>query len=59
MDCLFSKYIPKSTEDCIILKPTKKTFLNGLSSKYSTLYPQELENKISESVFKEAIYGIN
>ena len=47
MDCLFNKAIPKSSSIKIIIKPTSKTFVTGISSSYDETYPEELKNRIS------------
>ncbi len=48
MDCCFNKSIPKTEGKTIILRPTSKTFINGLAPSYETTYYPVLENYISE-----------
>ena len=35
MDCCFNRYIPKSQDDMIVIRPAGKTFINGMSEAYS------------------------
>ena len=35
MDCYFNKFIPKPSEDTIIIRPATKTFVNGMAESYS------------------------
>ena len=56
MDCIFNKFIPKSSNKKIILRPTSKTFISGIAQSYDTTFPNELSNIISE---KEYSYAIN
>lgn len=35
MDCCFNRFIPKSTQDRIVIRPASKTFINGMSESYS------------------------
>ena len=35
MDICFNRYIPKSTDDVIIIRPASKTFVNGMAEAYS------------------------
>lgn len=56
MDCIFNKCIPESSNNKIIIRPTSKTFINGLAQSYDTTFPNELSNIISE---KEYSYAIN
>lgn len=56
MDCIFNKCIPESDERRIILRPTSKTFINGLASSYETDYNPRLKDYISE---REYSYVIN
>jgi hypothetical protein len=56
MDCIFNKFIPLTDEQKIILRPTSKTFINGMAPSYDTTYPEELRDYISE---REYSYMIN
>ena len=56
MDCIFNKLIPLTDEQKIILRPTSKTFINGMAPSYDTTYPEELRDYISE---REYSYMIN
>src|SRR5689334_1141626 len=58
MDCYFNKYIPKSEGNRIILKPTSKTFINGLAASYETTYYPILAKYISEKEYNYAMNGI-
>lgn len=35
MDCVFNAFIPKSTDDMIVIRPASKTFINGMAESYS------------------------
>ena len=35
MDCVFNRYIPKSAEDKLIIRPGSKTWFNGMAESYS------------------------
>ena len=35
MDACFNRYIPKSSDDTIIIRPASKTFVNGMAEVYS------------------------
>lgn len=59
MECLFNRYIPDSTKNLIIIKPIGKTFINGLASSYDESFPIELNGKIDELTYKNAIGEIN
>ena len=59
MDCVFNKLIPESTLDRIILRPTSKTWVNGIAHSYSEDYPIGLEAYMTEDEFLEAIGSIN
>ena len=59
MDFLFNKFIPPSSDSLIILHPVSKTFINGLSQKYSDLYPFQLENLLEKDKFFKCISQIN
>ena len=56
MDCVFNHYIPETEGRSIILRPTSKTFINGLASSYDTSYHPKLKDYISE---REYSYVIN
>ncbi len=56
MDCAFNKLIPEETNTRIILRPTSKTFINGLASTYDTTYNPLLKDYITE---KEYHYVVN
>lgn len=60
MDCIFNVLIiPKSSPSKIIIPPIKKTFINGLSSKYSQEYPEQLSTYIDSKTYLECISQIN
>ena len=59
MECFFHFLAPKSTNSIIILKPTGRTFINGLSTSYDSNYPSKLEPYINENIFKQLIVEIN
>lgn len=59
MDWCFNKCIPKSTQSRVILKPTSKTWVNGLASSYDNKYPQLLIGKLDEKDFAQSIEAIN
>jgi hypothetical protein len=56
MDCIFNNYIPETAGRIIILRPTSKTFVNGLAATYDTSYHPMLKDYISE---REYSYAIN
>ena len=35
MDCCFNRFIPKSTNDMLVIRPASKTFINGMAEAYS------------------------
>ena len=45
MDCFFKRYIPKTTEDTLIIRPGSKTWWNGMSESYSY---RDYDNKLME-----------
>lgn len=43
MDCCFNLFIPKSSQDLIVIRPAGKTFINGMCQSYSfDEYDQEI-----------------
>ena len=56
MDCLFNNLIPKSQDNKIILRPTSKTFINGIAQSYDTTFPSQLKDILNE---REYSYAIN
>ena len=42
MDCLFNLQIPRSTETCVVIRPTGKTFITGVASSYGALYDKKV-----------------
>ncbi len=56
MDYIFNNFIPRSEENKIIIRPTSKTFINGIAQSYDTTYPEELKDYISE---REYSYMMN
>ncbi|CAG9322791.1 unnamed protein product [Blepharisma stoltei] len=59
MDCYFNKRIPNSKIGSVIIRPTSKTFVSGLSSSYDEKYPEELKDIMTENEFIEDIKEIN
>lgn len=51
--------IPKNTDSLVKLEPISKTFINGLSKKYSDVYPRELEPHLQKEKFFQSITEIN
>ncbi len=43
MDVCFNRYIPKSSDDTIIIRPASKTFVNGMAEVYSD---QDYDSKL-------------
>lgn len=56
---LFHFLIPKSTATKIIIKPKGPYFINGLSKKYSTKFPKQLESYLKPEEFTLIIDEIN
>ena len=59
MDFIFNYFIPESTEERIIIRPTGKTFASGLAYSYSADFPEELEGIIYEEDYYEMMLTIN
>ena len=60
MDCILNKLlIPKENDKIIILKPSSKTFIDGVASSYETTYSEKLRKYISENEFEYIINNIN
>jgi len=59
MDCIFNKFVPKSTNNRIIIPPTGKTFISGIASTYSENFPKELQPYLSESDFIKVMAEVN
>ncbi len=61
MDSCFNKYIPKSTDDMIIIRPAGKTFINGMSEVYSfdEYDPQALKGILTKQDFESMIGKLN
>jgi len=60
MDCIFNMFIPKSTFNCVIIRPAGKTYINGMASAYSLKYPEEhLKGRLPQGDFEEGIALIN
>jgi hypothetical protein len=59
MDCLFNKYIPASTKTQIIIRPSSKTFITGLSSSYDETYPTAISHRISVEEWAGIMTRIN
>lgn len=55
MDCVFNSCIPKTEGKTIILRPTSKTFINGLAASYETVYYPVLKDYISEKEYLNAM----
>ena len=55
MNWFFQKRIPKSTSKRLILKPTSKTFINGMSSSYEITYFEELKPYINKLEYKRVM----
>jgi len=58
MDWFFNKKIPKSTSKKLILKPTSKTFINGISSSYEMTYFEELKPYINKLEYKRVMESL-
>mmetsp|Transcript_44765 Transcript_44765/g.43354 ORF Transcript_44765/g.43354 Transcript_44765/m.43354 type:complete len:180 (+) Transcript_44765:26-565(+) len=50
MDCFLNCFIPKSTEDAYIIRPSGKTFVTGLAHSYSQRYDTQI---LSDYITKE------
>ena len=59
MDCIFNKYIPPSSSQCVVIPPGGKTWLNGLAERYDDTYPRALEGFMTREDFKKAMNEIN
>ena len=61
MDCYFNRYIPKSSEDRLIIRPASKTWWNGMSESYSfrDYDPKLMEWQMSQKEFDKMIETIN
>ncbi len=46
MDSCFNRYIPKSSPDTIIIRPSGKTFINGMAESFS--YQDYDEEKLKD-----------
>ena len=58
-DWLFNLQIPDSTEQVIILRPVRKTFITGLASHYDEEYPEELKGRLSRLEFTQMMEPLN
>jgi hypothetical protein len=58
MDWLCNKKIPKSTPKTLILKPTSKTFINGMSPSYEIIYFEELKPYINRKEYDKVMERI-
>lgn len=60
MDCFFNAWIPKSTESELIFRPIRKTFVTGISSKYSFIYDEQLlADRLTEKQFSHIARILN
>ena len=61
MDSIFNKYIPKSTEDMLVIRPGSKTWFNGMAESYSykDYDPKLMEWHMSQREFDQMIENIN
>lgn len=59
MNFVLKCLIPSCTDEKVIIKPVGPIFINGLSCQYDETYPQNLKNKIPDTVFFQSITNIN
>ena len=60
MCCIFNKKVPKSTNDCVVVKPGCCTFVNGLAYTYDeNSYDNSLEGKLSQSEYYNLVSLVN
>ena len=59
MDCVFNRFIPRTSQDTLIIRPYGKTFANGMAQTFSyddydeTLLKGHLTRREFESVIEE------
>lgn len=59
-DCLCNLFIPRSTENRVIVRPAGKTFVTGLASAYSQTYDGfNLGGHLSEDEFSVIMMSVN
>ena len=59
MECVFNNFVPSSTETTVIVNPTGRTFVTGLSFSYDNSYPPQLKSYIDEKSYTNTINDIN
>lgn len=61
MDICFNRYIPKSTESTLIIRPSSKTFVNGMAESYSyqSYDAKKLDGILSQREFEAVLEQVN
>ena len=61
MDCCFNRYIPKSKPDLLVIRPSSKTFVNGMAESYAYDAYEEhaMKGILTQSEFQAVVERIN
>eukprot|EP00354_Favella_ehrenbergii_P007443 CAMPEP_0170469304 /NCGR_PEP_ID=MMETSP0123-20130129/12174_1 /TAXON_ID=182087 /ORGANISM="Favella ehrenbergii, Strain Fehren 1" /LENGTH=143 /DNA_ID=CAMNT_0010736119 /DNA_START=9 /DNA_END=440 /DNA_ORIENTATION=+ len=59
LDWLFNMQIPESTDSIVVIRPSAKTFVNGIASTYDEEYDARLKGRVSEFEFTDMIEKLN
>ena len=60
LDWLFNMQIPESSPRCVVIRPSVKTFVNGMAAAYSEDYDEELfKGHLTEFEFTKIMEKLN